>query len=146
VTRHLVFTLYAPFGSWGAASLSAANQAYRATELSPPRSALTGLIGAALGQRRQELAELAQMLLFDVREGLSPVRDLTPDYHTTTALRLLYDPDYPGAPEPQRVRIRRDDPAGSGDPTGRFVRLFFERREAEALISSRRGELSPGNC
>ena len=270
MTRHLVFTLYAPFGSWGAASLSAANQAYRATELSPPRSALTGLIGAALGQRRQELAELAQMLLFDVREGLSPVRDLTPDYHTTTpgypptdrakwtrfeelrsylmgtgpagsiisrreywsnglwtvavasrvddgvldmidralgnprwalyagrkscrlglppdpeiitaeapveahirygwpwdrhpdlpdqirnwrdfierrdALRLLYDPDYPGAPEPQRVRIRRDDPAGSGDPTGRFVRLFFERREAEALISSRRGELSPGNC
>jgi CRISPR system Cascade subunit CasD len=260
VTLHLVFTLYAPFGSWGAASLSAANQAYKATELSPPRSALVGLIGAALGRARWELPELAEKLYFAVREGVPPVRDLAADYHTTTrgdppagrarwtrleelrrhlmgtdtagsiisrreywtnglwtvavagrtgegdldtirealerprwalyagrkscslglppdpevidagkpvqahrrygwpwerhpgvadqfrrlrgaiehatALRLLYDPDYPGAPAPQRVRVRRDDPAPSGDRTGRIVRLYLERREAEVLIPS----------
>jgi CRISPR system Cascade subunit CasD len=268
VTLHLVFTLYAPFGSWGAASLSAANQAYKATELSPPRSALIGLIGAALGRDRQDLAELAQMLCFAIREGLSPLRDLAPDYHTTTrgdppagrakwtrfeelrshfmgadlagsiisqreywtnglwtvavasrtdegvlgiiegalrrprwvlyagrkacslglpldpevisgktpveahsrygwpwerrpglvdqlwrlrnsveranALRLLYDLDYPGAPAPQRVRIRRDDPTRSGDPTGRILRLYLERREAEAVIPLH-GRATPPN-
>ena len=47
--EHLVFTVMAPLGAWGSPSRSAANAAYKPTELDPSRSAVIGILGAALG-------------------------------------------------------------------------------------------------
>ena len=85
--QHLVFTLYAPYGAWGAASASSATTAYKATELEPSRSALIGVLGAALGSQRAGLPALDRALVMAVREILAPRRDLKPDYHTVTPAR-----------------------------------------------------------
>jgi CRISPR system Cascade subunit CasD len=85
--QHLVFTLYAPYGAWGAASASSATTAYKATELEPSRSAVIGLLGAALGRERARLPELDRALFVAVREVLAPRRDPKPDYHTVTPAR-----------------------------------------------------------
>jgi CRISPR system Cascade subunit CasD len=82
--RHLLFTLYTPLGAWGAASASSATAAYKATELSPSRSALVGLLGAALGWPRPRLEALGHGLSFAVAEDLAPRRLPAPDYHTIT--------------------------------------------------------------
>lgn len=79
---HLCFTLAAPYGAWGAASQSSATTAWKATELDPSRSALTGLLGAALGLERAHLGRLSEALRFAVRTGIRPTRDPQPDYHT----------------------------------------------------------------
>ena len=81
---HLVFTLYAAHGAWGAATLSSANTAWRATEMTPGLSHVTGLLGAALGWERERLGELAAGLHFAVLEVVTPRRDPAPDYHTVT--------------------------------------------------------------
>ena len=85
--HHLAFTLYAPYGAWGAASASSATTAYKATELEPSRSAVTGLLGAALGLERAGLPELDRAFFIAVREVLAPRRDPKPDYHTVTPSR-----------------------------------------------------------
>ena len=81
---HLVFTLYAAHGAWGSATLSSANTAWRATELTPGLSHVTGLLGAALGWRRERLGELAEGLHYAVLEVVTPRHDAVPDYHTVT--------------------------------------------------------------
>lgn len=91
----LVFTLHAPHGAWGAATLSAANTAWRATELAPGLSHVVGLLGAALGWPRERLGALAEGLHLAVREVIAPVRDPAPDYHTITP------------PTPPPVRVKR---------------------------------------
>lgn len=84
MTAHLVFTLYAPMGAWGSPSLSASNAAFKTTELEPTRSALVGLLGAAMGWGRHRLGILDAELAFAVRVDLIPSRDPNPDYHTIT--------------------------------------------------------------
>ncbi|WP_051341591.1 type I-E CRISPR-associated protein Cas5/CasD [Azospirillum halopraeferens] len=81
------FTLMAPYGAWGAASLSSATTAWKATESDPPKSALIGLLGAALGLERGGLAALSAALRVAVRTGIRPVRDPRPDFHTVSRAR-----------------------------------------------------------
>jgi CRISPR system Cascade subunit CasD len=83
VTPQLVFTLAAPYGAF-AVTFNAANSAVKATRLDPPKSALVGLFGAALGLERIALNDLADRLFVAVRAGLRPRHDPKPDYHTTT--------------------------------------------------------------
>lgn len=78
----LCFTLMAPYGAWGAASPSSATTAWKATELDPSKSAIVGLLGAALGLERAHLGRLSEGLRVAVRTGLRPERDPRPDYHT----------------------------------------------------------------
>ncbi|MFZ1429013.1 MAG: type I-E CRISPR-associated protein Cas5/CasD [Geminicoccaceae bacterium] len=82
--EHLLFTLYAPMGAWGSPSLSASNAAFKTTEIDPTRSALVGLLGAAMGWGRHQLGVLDTDLAFAVRVDLAPSRDPKPDYHTIT--------------------------------------------------------------
>ena len=84
VSRHLAFTLYAPYGAFGLDSQSAPNQARKATWLEPSKSALIGLLGAALGAGRADLGALAARLRVAVRIGLAPAREASADYHTVT--------------------------------------------------------------
>lgn len=79
---YLVFDLFAPHGSFGAPSISAASSAFRWSELEPPRSALVGLLAAALGLAREEQGRVDRDFAFAVRVDVPPVRDPAPDYHT----------------------------------------------------------------
>lgn len=81
---HLAFTLYAAHGAWGAATLSSANTAWRATELDPGLSHVCGLLGAALGLPRRELGTLAEQIWIASRALITPQREPAPDYHTIT--------------------------------------------------------------
>jgi CRISPR system Cascade subunit CasD len=83
VTSQLVFTLAAPLGSF-ATSFSAANSAVKATVLEPTKSALVGLIGAALGYDRIELGKLGMNLAVAVRTGCRPRHADQGDFHTVT--------------------------------------------------------------
>ena len=82
--RHLLFTVQAPLGSWGSASSSSAGQARKPTELAPSRSALIGLLAAALGWRRERLAEVDVAVHLAMRVDLPPIREALPDYQTVT--------------------------------------------------------------
>ncbi len=78
-TDYLLFRLYGPLASWGEVAVGEA----RPTELQPTRSALLGLVGAALGLRRTDEeahAELGRALRFAVLREAAGV-PLT-DYHT----------------------------------------------------------------
>ena len=79
----LVFTLAAPFGSF-AVTRSAANAAVKPSVLEPPKSALVGLLGAALGWERERLGGLSDAFHVAVREGLRPRPDPIWDFHTIT--------------------------------------------------------------
>lgn len=83
----LCFTLMAPYGAWGAASPSSATTAWKATELDPPKSAIIGLLGAAMGMERATLGALAADLRIAVRTGLRPRHEPRPDYHTISRAR-----------------------------------------------------------
>lgn len=108
----LVFRLYGPLASWGEIAVGEA----RPSALHPTRSALLGLLGAALGLRRSqadELAALARSVRFAVRVDSmgSPLRD----YHTAQVL------------PPQRGAVR---------PV-REAQLRGGRHELETILSRR---------
>jgi CRISPR system Cascade subunit CasD len=83
MTSQLAFTLAAPYGAF-ATSFSAANVALKPTQLDPPKSAIVGLLGAALGRKRLALNALADGLFVAVRTGVRPRPDPKADYHTVT--------------------------------------------------------------
>ncbi|WNK20571.1 type I-E CRISPR-associated protein Cas5/CasD [Halomonas piscis] len=79
MTDYLVFRLYAPLASWGEAAVGET----RPTASYPGKSALLGLVGAALGIRRDDDAgqkALREGLAFGVKQRSSGT--LMRDYHT----------------------------------------------------------------
>lgn len=100
----LVFHLYGPLASWGEIAVGEA----RPSEVRPTRSALLGLLAAALGLRRADesaQAALAQGLRFAVRidRGGVPIAD----YHTAQVMppRRGFAP----ATRAEQLTARRDD-------------------------------------
>ncbi|WP_192458392.1 type I-E CRISPR-associated protein Cas5/CasD [Musicola keenii] len=97
MTEYLVFQLYAPLASWGEPAVGEV----RHTSPVPSRSALLGLLAAALGIRRDEEERLAQFnahYRFAVR-ALSRREGWLRDYHTVQMPRE----------ERKRVRYTRRD-------------------------------------
>lgn len=111
--RQLCFTVMAPYGSWGAASQPSATTAWKATELDPPKSAILGLLGAALGLERDRLGPLSEAVRIAVRTGLRPTRDPRPDYHTVGRARRPPDRDRWSRFEELRTALSGRDHAGS---------------------------------
>ena len=77
---YLVFQLYGPMASWGQPAVGGD----RATHMSPTRSAILGLLGAALGIKREEedrLQALHQSVQVATKQ-LTPT-SLLRDYHTS---------------------------------------------------------------
>lgn len=77
---YLVFRLYGPLASWGQAAVGGD----RPTGLQPTRSAILGLLGAALGIKRdnnQDLELLQQSVCVAVKQTLPS--SLLRDYHTS---------------------------------------------------------------
>lgn len=109
----LCFTLAAPYGAWGAASQPSATSAWKATELDPPKSAIVGVLAAALGVERSGLGTLAASVRVAVRTGLRPERDLRPDYHTISRARRPVGRDRWSRFEELRPALSGDDSSGS---------------------------------
>jgi len=78
--EYLVFRLYGPMASWGQAAVGGE----RPTGLVPTRSAIVGLLAAALGIKREseaELQALQQSILIAVKQCVPS--SLMRDYHTS---------------------------------------------------------------
>lgn len=118
---HLVFTLAAPFGSF-AVTRSAANAAVKPTVFDPPKSAVIGLLGAAMGWERKRLGDLSGAFHLAVREGIRPRPDPKWDYHTVTKPVRPPDGGSWARFEELRARALRDlkGPAGSTISTREF--------------------------
>ncbi len=102
--RFLVFRLYGPLASWGEVAVGE----LRSTALHPTRSALLGLLAAALGLRRdaeREHAELARTLRFAVRVESAGVP--LSDYHTAQVMAPRRGQAYPT--RKSQLRGRRAD-------------------------------------
>lgn len=85
MSRYLLFQLYAPLVSWGAAAVGEV----RHTDAIPTRSALLGLLAAALGisrEREEYLNQFNQYYRFAVLP-LSSREQWLRDYHTTQVPR-----------------------------------------------------------
>ncbi len=77
--EYLVFRLYGPMASWGVPAVGGD----RATAIAPTRSALLGLLGAALGITRdngEKLEALQQSVSFGVKQCVPS--SILRDYHT----------------------------------------------------------------
>jgi CRISPR system Cascade subunit CasD len=78
--EYLIFRLYGPLASWGQAAVGGD----RPTGLCPTRSAVLGLLGAALGIKREEelrLSELQESVIVAIKQTVPT--SLLRDYHTT---------------------------------------------------------------
>jgi CRISPR system Cascade subunit CasD len=112
VPRFLLFRLYGPLASWGEVAVGEV----RPSALHPTRSALLGLLAAALGLRRDaesDLAELGRTLRFAVRVESAGMP--LSDYHTAQVAA------------PRRGRV---------SPT-REAQLRGRRDELETILSRR---------
>ena len=97
MTDYLVFRLYAPLASWGEAAVGET----RPTNTYPGRGAIIGLLGAALGIRRDD--EAGQNALF---QGL---RVAVKQYSPGSLLRDYHTAQVPATQSKVRYRTRRDE-------------------------------------
>jgi CRISPR system Cascade subunit CasD len=85
VGEYLIFRLYGPLASWGEEAVGER----RPTALSPTRSALLGLVAAALGLRRGDRPAqqaLSRSLRFGVK--VEPCGVAASDYHTVQTVKV----------------------------------------------------------
>lgn len=97
MTDYLVFRLYAPLASWGEAAVGET----RPTNTYPGRGAIIGLLGAALGVRRDD--EAGQTALF---QGL---RVAVKQHSPGSLLRDYHTAQVPATQSKVRYRTRRDE-------------------------------------
>jgi CRISPR system Cascade subunit CasD len=126
----LVFTLYGPLVSWGEIAVGEV----RHTAMYPTRSALLGMIGAALGIERTDVA--GQAALRDgYRFGVlaKAFGDLLRDYHTI---------QYGKAKRNQVFRTRRDE-LERGKPHGTHLSTRTYRTDALACVAVQASSNAP---
>ncbi len=97
MTEYLVFRLYAPLASWGEAAVGET----RPTAAHPGRGAILGLLGAALGIKRDD--DAGQQALGD------SVRIAVKQRSPGTLLRDYHTAQVPGAQAKVSYRTRRDE-------------------------------------
>ena len=121
--NYLVFRLYAPMASWGGVAIGET----RHSETHPTKSAITGLLAAALGLRRDD--EQQQVAL--VRSCQMGIKQIIPgeflrDYHTAQAAdsagKFVY-------------RIRRDEVVLGKDRLGTILSTREYRLDSLHLVA-----------
>ena len=125
--RYLVFRLYAPLASWGTPAVGEE----RPTASYPGRSAIIGLLAAALGIRRDEaerLDALNQNIRLAVKQH-SPGR-LLRDYHTV---------QIPPSRKGQRFHTRRDELDRPSNELGTIISKRDYRSDGLWIIALRAG-------
>lgn len=120
----LAFDVWAHHGTWGLPSLTASNTGIRDTQLHPGKAAVVGILGAALGQPRESLPDLAKRVRTACRTDAQPSYDAVYDYEAT---RRVFTPqaDNPDAPRTTRFEEMR------------ALELLPGGRSAGSIISSR---------
>ncbi|MDP0562632.1 MAG: type I-E CRISPR-associated protein Cas5/CasD [Candidatus Endonucleobacter sp. (ex Gigantidas childressi)] len=121
--HYLVFRLYGPLASWGEIAVGES----RHTAVYPGKSALVGLLGAALGIKRDD--DKAQPLLTDgyrFAVKLLSSGHLLKDYHTVQA------PDSVGK---FKYRTRRDALVQGKDRLGTILSSREYRTDAQAVVA-----------
>lgn len=105
--EYLLFRLFGPMAAWGGVAVGE----YRPSESHPSRSAIFGLVAAALGIRREDAADLKEL-----QEGyrmavlVNAPGNLIRDYHTTQVpSEITKKRAWPFATRREEVSIRRDD-------------------------------------
>lgn len=128
---YLIFRLYGPMASWGEIAIGES----RHSADYPSKSAIRGLLGAALGIRREEEPvhrTLSRCYLQAVKVRKSG--GLLHDYHTAQA------PDSVGK---FRYRTRRDEIVTGRDRLGTVLSTREYRSDADALVALRALDTAP---
>lgn len=125
MTNYLVFQLYGPMAAWGDVAVGEA----RVSANRPGRSALIGLLAAALGIRREDedmQVRLAADYLFAVRVVSSG--SFLRDYHTVQVPSKAAMKGRPG-------RTRRDELALPRDDLGTILSFRYYRSDAHYHVA-----------
>lgn len=112
MNRYLLFQLYGPWCAWGEVAVGEV----RPSETRPTRSALLGLLAAALGIRREEQARLDAL---------------------AAALRFAVVVDAPGVPEVDYHTVQTSAPRRGRVFRSRPDQLALPRHELETILSQR---------
>jgi CRISPR system Cascade subunit CasD len=130
---YLVFRLYGPLASWGEIAVGEA----RNSGAYPSKSAITGLLGAALGIRREE-EEQHSLLTDGYRQAVKVLKlgKVLKDYHTAQA------PDSVGK---FRYRTRRDEIVHGRDRLGTILSSREYRTDAHAIVALQAEAIAPFN-
>lgn len=120
---YLVFRLYGPMASWGEIAVGEA----RHSAAYPSKSAITGLLAAALGIRREQ-DELHNQLTEGYWQAVKLLKagQVLKDYHTAQA------PDSVGK---FRYRTRRDELVQGKDRLGTVLSNREYRTDAQAIVA-----------
>lgn len=120
---YLVFRLYGPMASWGEIAVGEA----RYSAVYPSKSAITGLLAAALGIRREQ-EELHNQLTEGYWQAVKLLKagQVLKDYHTAQA------PDSVGK---FRYRTRRDEIVQGKDRLGTVLSTREYRTDAQAIVA-----------
>lgn len=132
MSQYLIFQLYAPLVSWGEAAVGEV----RHTSSIPCRSALLGLLAAALGIKRedeQRLSVFNQHYSFAIRP-LSPREQWLRDYHTVQV---------PKENRKRRYYTRRDELILSAEEPGTMLTSREYRCDALYHIAVRQTPEAP---
>lgn len=109
-TNYLVFHLYAPLASWGDVAVGET----RPSRTHPGRSALLGLLGAALGLRREQETELAGLAAgYRFAVGVPYSGQLLRDYHTIQIPRRVAMKHYTARTRREEVQALKADMKGN---------------------------------
>lgn len=128
---YLVFHLYGPMASWGEIAVGEA----RHTANYPSKSAITGLLGAALGIKREDDdTHLALVKGYQQAIKLLSAGQLLKDYHTAQA------PDSVGK---FQYRTRRDEIVLGKDRLGTVLSSREYRTDGSALVAIQALEDAP---
>lgn len=130
VMKTLVFQLHAPLSSWGDVAVGE----YRPSADYPSQSAIQGLMGAALGIRREDaVAQEALANGYAMAVGVISAGRLLRDYHTAQVPGRV---DMKGRPHASR----QDELAIAKSSLNTILSTRDYRQEASALVAIRAGE------
>ena len=121
--KYLVFRLYGPMASWGEVAIGEA----RHSSSYPGKSAIAGLLGAALGIRRED-EDAHSALVQEYHQAVRVVSSgkIMKDYHTAQA------PDSAGK---FRYRTRRDEMVTGRDRLGTVLSSREYYTDAQAVVA-----------
>lgn len=129
--NYLVFRLYGPMASWGEIAVGGDRHSARY----PGKSAIIGLLGAALGIKREEAAHHQSLIDgYTMAVKMLSAGQLLTDYHTTQA------------PKKEKkgfhFQTRRDEIIFGKKPLGTILSNREYRTGAEAIVAMRAESLS----
>lgn len=152
----LAFDVWAMHGFWGAPALHSANTGQRETQLHPGKSAVAGMLGAALGIERRDLPELCALLRVACRTDAVPNRQASPDYESTRRSLILqheHPHDAEARPTTRFEDLRAFERVNGGQPSGSILSkreywttggwTVFVHAEAEVLERMEAALVSP---